>query len=255
MLGNPATTSLERQATMNAIVLAAGIGRRMGALTARRPKCLLSLAGETLLERQLRLLDASGVQHVFVVVGYHGPDIAARVAGRERVAIIPNPCYRGNGSISSLAAARQWLTEDVLILNGDLVYEPQMLSALLSAHWNASLVVNRSRARSPHVPVRLEGSRVVDIGRHIPVEQSGASFCCAGVVRAAALSSLSAALERSAASTLGTGWSAAFARLVAEGVEVGAVDYEGPWWDINSVRAYRAAQQWAGAGGESAVRL
>jgi choline kinase len=231
-----------------ALILAAGRGSRLGALTVHRPKCLLPLAGETLLSRQLRLLDEAGIHDVVVVAGYRAADIAARFRGLPGVALISNPAFEGNGSISSLAAAKHELAGDILILNCDLAYEPEMLASLLSSGHGLTLALSRTRAQSLHVPVLLAGHRVVDIGKHIPSCESHASFCCAALVRDSQLASFSGMLERCAESSLRTGWSRVFACLAAEGVEVGAADYEGHWSDINSVRSYVAARAWAEAG-------
>jgi L-glutamine-phosphate cytidylyltransferase len=232
---------------MKAVIMAAGRGSRLGALTLARPKCLLPLASESVLRRQLRLLGEVGIQDVVLVVGYRCADIAAHVAGLQGVTLALNPLHEGTGSISSVVAAREHYAGDVLFLNSDLVYERRMLEGLASAPRDAALAVSRMRARSPHVPVLLEADRVTDIGRHIPASMADASFCCAGLVRNSAWPAFSRALERTAASGLIGGWSRVYARLAAEGSDVGAVDSEGPWWDINSVRVYTAARHWTEA--------
>lgn len=229
---------------MRAIVFAAGRGSRLGALTIRRPKCLLPLASESVLRRQLRLLGEVGIQDVVLVAGYRWADILAHVAGLHGVTLALNPLHAGTGSISSVVAAREHYAGDVLFLNSDLVYERRMLEGLVSAPRDAALAVSRVRARAPHVPVLLEADRVTDIGRHIPVSTADASFCCAGLVRHSAWPAFYRALGRAASSGLTGGWSRVYARMAAEGLHVGAVDYEGPWWDINSVRTYTAARHW-----------
>ncbi len=227
------------------MILAAGRGVRLGALTTNRPKCLLPLGSETVLERQLRLLSEVGVDDVVVVVGYRAPDIVASVHRRVGTATVPNPRYPGNGSISSLAAAIDCLSGDVLILNSDLVYERQMLQGLVSSDSDVALVVSRTRVGSPDVQLRLEGRRLEDIGRHIPARTSHASFCGASLIRESQVARFSRALEGSAARSLRTGWSIVFAGMAGEGVDIAAAEYEGPWWNINSVRDYTAAQRWA----------
>jgi len=229
---------------MKAVIMAAGRGSRMGALTAARPKCLLPLGSETVLSRQLRLLGEAGIHDIMLVVGYRAADIAAKVAGLKGVALVLNTHHEGTGSISSLVAARAHYAGDVLFLNSDLVYERRMLEQLLAAQRDVALVVSRMLARSPHVPVRLQEDRIADIGRHIPTAAADASFCCAGLVRGPALPEFHRGIERTAASGLVGGWSRVFARMTADGVEVHAVDYGGPWWDINSVRTYAAARDW-----------
>jgi choline kinase len=230
--------------SMKAVIFAAGRGSRLGALTAGRPKCLLPLGSETVLSRQLRLLGEAGIHDIVLVVGYRAADIAAKVAGLKGVALVLNTHHEGTGSISSLLAARAHYAGDVLFLNADLVYERRMLEQLLAANRDIALAVSRMRARSPHVPVRLHNYRIADIGRHLSAAAADASFCCAGLVRGAGLPEFHRAIGRAAAAGLAGGWSRVFARMAADGVEVHAVDYGGPWWDINSVRTYAAARDW-----------
>ena len=187
------------------------------------------------------------MQDVVVVVGYLATDVAASVQGDKSVTAVTNYLYEGNGSISSLAAAHDHLSNDVIILNSDLVYERQMLEALLSTGCNLALVVSRTRARQRDVHLQLRGRRVMDAGKHILAGESDAVFCGAGLVREAELARFTHTLEQTTALGMRTGWSRVFRRMAAEGTEVRAVDYDGPWWNTNSVRDYVAAQHWVGA--------
>ena len=192
---------------------------------------------------------------VVVVVGYLGDEIAASVRGHEGIAVTTNLQHEGNGSISSLAAAHDGLSSDVLILNSDLVYERQLLQALLAADCNLALVASRARARAQDVHLLLRDRRILDVGKHIPTGESDAAFCGAGLVRQIELARFAHTLEQTTASSMRTGWSFVFRSLAAEGVEVRAIDYDGPWWNINSVRDYTAAQQWARAKWNSGAHL
>ncbi|MEM7489070.1 MAG: sugar phosphate nucleotidyltransferase, partial [Pseudomonadota bacterium] len=65
---------------MKAVILSAGQGKRLMPLTADRPKCLLPLAGRSILEWQIRALAANGVEEVIVVTGFKSDAVAAAVA-------------------------------------------------------------------------------------------------------------------------------------------------------------------------------
>ena len=185
------------------------------------------------------------MQDVIVVVGYRAADIVAILHRREGTGVVANHRYPGNGSISSLAAAMDCLSSNVLILNSDLVYERQMLQGLVSSDSGVALGVSRTRAGSPDVQLIVDGRRVADIGRHISAKASHAAFCGASLIRQAEVSRFSRALEQCTAYSLRTGWSVVFARMVKEGVAVATAEYEGPWWNINSVGDYTASQRWA----------
>ena len=224
-----------------AIILAAGRGSRLGKLTEARPKCLLPLAGETVLDRQIRLLKHAGVERTVVVTGYCSDDIVAHIPVQKEATTLYNPRHRGTRPISSLLAARDYLVSDTLILNGDIVFARQLLDTLLSANHDRAVSVSRSRAHCAHVPVKLEGDRVIDIGKHVPAGQAEAEFCCVAHVRGPSITLFKSVLESCAAESLHTGWSRPFLLLARDGVFTSAVDYEGPLFDINSPADYRSA--------------
>ncbi|MFW6056438.1 MAG: NTP transferase domain-containing protein, partial [Chloroflexota bacterium] len=114
-----------------AIVLAAGRGSRLGDLSNARPKCLLPLGNETVLDRQLRLLKHAGVERVVIVTGYRSGDIVAHVRVHREVTTLYNPLHKGTRPISSLFAAKDYLVSDTLILNGDLVFARQLIDTLI----------------------------------------------------------------------------------------------------------------------------
>ena len=88
---------------MKAVILAAGQGSRLGAAAEGRPKALLSIAGQALIDRQLAALASAGVTDVTVVAGYEAGRLAAHVAGRCRVVV--NGDYATTNSIVSLHRA------------------------------------------------------------------------------------------------------------------------------------------------------
>ena len=111
-----------------AIILAAGQGRRLRPLTDERPKCLVELAGRTLLERQLDVLSDAGIQDVTVVAGYRAEMIEAL-----GVPVVRNPDFAATNMVETLFCAGDRLADgaDVLVAYGDLVYEARVLDALL----------------------------------------------------------------------------------------------------------------------------
>jgi choline kinase len=117
-----------------AVILAAGRGARLGALTADRPKVLLEVAGATVLAHQRRALAAVGVPDVHLVVGHAEAAVRAHpdAAG---LTLWRNPAWATTNMVATLAAAREVLdgATDVLVAYGDIVYEPRVASALLAA--------------------------------------------------------------------------------------------------------------------------
>lgn len=119
---------------MNAVILAAGRGSRLGELTTERPKCLVELAGTTLLQRLLTTLDAAGVTEVSIVAGYRN-DLITRAAPDCR--IILNDRWATTSIAHSLhvAAGAGLLDtgEDTLVAYADIVVEPRVVAAIRDA--------------------------------------------------------------------------------------------------------------------------
>lgn len=114
---------------MKAIILAAGKGSRLGEYTKGKPKCLLKIGNETVLEREIRLLQEVGIAHddIYVVGGYKYEtleDIAPN--------LIVNRDYDSKDNAYSLGLALQSVSdEDILILDSDLVYEGELLEEII----------------------------------------------------------------------------------------------------------------------------
>ncbi len=124
---------------MHALILAAGVGSRLG-LADDRPKCLVEIGGRALLDRYLDALALLGVP-VTIGVGHQAERIAAHVGTRAQLVVNPN--YK-QGSITTLAHTMQSLPpgiEQLLVLDGD-VFAPASFFATLVAHNGNALLVD-----------------------------------------------------------------------------------------------------------------
>jgi choline kinase len=109
---------------MQVVVLAAGLGSRLGALTERLPKALIPVGGEPLLAHAVRFARRLAPAEIIVVGGFGFPDVAAEVARRElEVTLVQNASFR-DGNLISLLAARERVGGDFLVMNVDHVYRP-----------------------------------------------------------------------------------------------------------------------------------
>jgi choline kinase len=150
---------------LKAIILAAGVGKRLGGGLLERPKCLLDLGGTTLLDRMLDSLAEAGVRDVVVVVGYLGEQVQAAVAARPGVRTVTNPEFR-KGAILSLWTAREELEGDVLIMDADVLFPTRMLWRLLeSPHANCFLMDTRAANDGEAQMLMARDGRVLDITR------------------------------------------------------------------------------------------
>ena len=118
---------------MKAIILAAGVGKRLARAGDARPKCLLRVGGRSLLERTLAALDVAGVHEAVIVVGYRAERIRAEIGTRRagvEVRYVHNPRYE-QGAILSLWSARAELDTDVLVMDADVLFPVRLLQRLV----------------------------------------------------------------------------------------------------------------------------
>jgi len=150
---------------MKAIILAAGVGKRLGGSVVEHPKCLLDLDGRTLLDRMLDALNEVGVSEIFIVVGHLAGQVQAAVAGRPGVRTLVNPDYR-KGAILSLWTAREALEDDVLVMDADVLFPPAMLRRLVDSPDANCFLMDRRAANDGEAQMLMarEG-RVLDITR------------------------------------------------------------------------------------------
>ena len=120
---------------MQAIILAAGMGKRLKELTNENTKCMVKVNGVTMIERTLRILDKKGLCQIVIVVGYQGQkliDFIGTLQIKTPIIFINNPVYDRTNNIYSLALAKEYLCdEDTLLLESDLVYEESVIDTLL----------------------------------------------------------------------------------------------------------------------------
>jgi choline kinase len=153
--------------TVAAVLLAAGVGRRLGQGDPR-PKVLLEFGGRSLLERHCDALTQAGVGELCIVVGFEAEQIRAAVAALDptlEIRLIENPRFT-EGSVVSLAAAGAVLrsARPVLLMDGDVLYPPAMLKRLLGSPAENALLVDRELEPGDE-PVKLcfdEARRIVD---------------------------------------------------------------------------------------------
>src|SRR5262245_30140539 len=120
---------------MKAILLAAGVGRRLSELSHGLPKALLRFGGTSLLDRHLEILNQCGIGDITVVVGHRADAIRAeveRLRAKPSISFHENARYR-EGSIVSLWSARDILRSGgpILVMDADVLYDARPMKALL----------------------------------------------------------------------------------------------------------------------------
>lgn len=153
--------------SMRAMLLAAGRGERMGALTAHRPKPLLELGAESLIERHLRRLAAAGIENVVVNLSYHGEQIRARLGNGARYSVSIRyssegepPLETGGGVVHALPLLG---SGPFLLINAD-VYTNFDFAKLTRRESRPTLVL------VPNPPHHAQGDFGLDADGHVTAD-------------------------------------------------------------------------------------
>lgn len=131
---------------MQAIILAAGMGKRLGERTKDNTKCMVQVNGVRLIDRMLTQLSTRNLSRVVIVVGYKKDELIAHIGNRydDRIKIeyVHNDIYDKTNNIYSLALAKEYmLAEDTLLLESDLIFDDCMLDLIINDSYpNLALV-------------------------------------------------------------------------------------------------------------------
>lgn len=132
---------------MQAIILAAGMGKRMGELTKNNTKCMVEVDGVRLIERALRILDRKNLNRIILVVGYQHENLMAFVNSlgiQTQIGFIINEVYDKSNNIFSLSLAKeQMIEDDTLLLESDLIFEERLIDMLLEDKRDSLALVDK----------------------------------------------------------------------------------------------------------------
>jgi len=157
---------------VKAIILAAGVGKRLWPITQHRPKCLIELAGRSLLARYFDALAGAGIREVVLVVGYKQEMIRTTVGtglSGLRATFLVNEQFQ-RGSITSLWQARTELDTDVLVMDADVLFHHDILRRLVNSAFPTALLMDETvKQQTEECMVVVEGGRVIALTKKMPL--------------------------------------------------------------------------------------
>ena len=180
---------------VTAIIIAAGFEEALMPLIEDRPKAMLEIKGQTILERQIRALNECGVKDVVVVRGYRKEQL-----NLSNVRYYDNDRFRETGELVSLFLAEAEMSGRFLFLYADIIFDPAILEKLLKSQADLSIVVDRAWGDQAHTPEEMrtkkpdlvvthqppqtgyrflpaaEGTTLARIGRQLPPDEADGEF-------------------------------------------------------------------------------
>lgn len=158
--------------SLRAIILAAGVGARLGEGADKLPKALLRFGGSSLLERHIAILSACGIDEIIIGTGYRAAAIEAeiaRISPAIAVRTVLNPDFTA-GSVVTLASLAAPLAAggDVVVMDADVLYDPRLMQRLLrSGHRNCLLLDREFEPGDEPVKICIRGGHIVDFRKQV----------------------------------------------------------------------------------------
>ncbi len=145
---------------MQAIILAAGIGRRLGKITKDIPKCMVPINGTPIIESAVKNILKAGIENIILVVG-HGRDVLINFLTerfpKANFEFVENPDYSRTNNIYSLYLARDFFgRDDTILLESDVLFEFEVLERLLADRREVLAVVDKYKSWMEGTVVKLD---------------------------------------------------------------------------------------------------
>ncbi len=161
---------------MKAIILAAGQGKRLLPYTEDRPKCLVPVLGRPILEWELLVLFAKGIEEVIIMTGYRAQLIenflAEKFPGRP-IRTKYNPDYATTDNLWTCWLARDEMKSDFVLMNGDVLVEPEIPARLFKeAKPPITITINRKDTYDEDdMKVITRGDKLLRVSKKLPLEE------------------------------------------------------------------------------------
>ena len=149
---------------MQAIILAAGMGRRLGELTKENTKCMVPVNGIRLIDRLLTQLSGLGLNRVVIVVGYQGQKLIDYIGHhydeKLKIEFVENPIYDKTNNIYSLSMVKEQLQEDdTLLIESDLIFSDRLFPMIMEDPYPNLALVAKYESWMDGTMVRLDEER------------------------------------------------------------------------------------------------
>ena len=153
---------------MKALILNSGLGSRMGVLTSEHPKCMTEIShSDTILSRQLKLIDQAGITEVVMTTGYYDSILEEYCESLDlplHITFVKNPVYDKTNYIYSIYCAREHLDDDIILMHGDLVFENTVFDDVLASNESCMTVSSTLPLPEKDFKAVLTNGRITKVG-------------------------------------------------------------------------------------------
>jgi len=229
---------------MKAIIMAAGLGKRLLGLNMNKPKCLLTAGSETLIRRSVNLLVNKGISDITVIVGYEADLIRNEL--KNDVAYFENPHFLTTNSIMSLWYAKDLLEDNVLLLNGDLYYEHGILDYAKNQTNPVVMLADSTRIDNADYRFGFIGNQINRFGKHLTNQETDGEYV--GIVRIdqCFIKTFKQTLEEMiTAGKSNIWWEDVLYSFISKQIPIHFYDVAGTFWsEVDTLQDYNYLQNW-----------
>ena len=156
---------------MDALILAAGRGTRMGGID--KPKCLLDIGGTSIINNQIKNFKNLGINRIFIVTGYNSELIHSHLNGD--FVFLHNNDYINTNNLHSVWTAKDSLDDDFICVYGDLLFHKEILENCIQNDNDICLVIEKN-VRSETMKVKIENNLIVEVNKSISQDLADGNF-------------------------------------------------------------------------------
>lgn len=161
---------------MQAIIMAAGKGSRLGSLTTGKPKSFVEIKGRKLIDYNLKILEKYGVDKIIIVTGYQCEAFEELIRNMKNVRCVYNPFYEMMNVLGSFYMGMNLLEEDFIYLHADTICEPEIFEKLIKMKSDITLPVDYKICDDEAMKVRSEAGKITQITKQMPNELADGEF-------------------------------------------------------------------------------
>lgn len=161
---------------MQAIIMAAGKGSRLGELTKDKPKSFVEIKGVKLLEYNISLLHEYGIKDIIIVTGYMTEKIEKLCEKTEGVKCVFNPFYEQVNVLGSFYIGMPYIKDDVIYMHADSLCSPSVFERMINENADIVLPVDYKICDEEAMKVKTIDNKIVEISKQIPCSEAEGEF-------------------------------------------------------------------------------
>jgi len=161
---------------LQAIILAAGIGSRLGKITGNYPKSLIQIHGRTMLDYNLDMLSHYGIHDIVLVTGYQTEVFENKFREHSNIRMAYNPFYETTNVLTSFWFGQPLLHDDFIYMHADTLCDLPIFERLLESKEDITLPVDFGPCNEEAMKVRIDNGQLIEINKTMPLNIANGEF-------------------------------------------------------------------------------